>query len=66
METSTFTNARDALDSIREALGEYAEDHNLRAIFEEAFEYDRERQAFVQTAYFDAFWAIVERNAIDA
>jgi hypothetical protein len=68
MDTATFTTSHDALDSIREALGEYADDHDhdLRAIFEEAFDYDYERQVFVQAVDFIEFWAIVERNAVDA
>lgn len=66
MNTATFTTSSDALDSIREALGEYAEDHDLPAIFGEAFDYDYERQVFVQAVDFIEFWAIVERNAVDA
>jgi hypothetical protein len=66
MNTATFTTSHDALDSIREALGEYADDHDLRPIFEEAFDYDYERQVFVQAVDFVEFWAIVERNAIEA
>jgi hypothetical protein len=65
MNTTTFTTSRDALDSIREALGEYADDHDLRAIFGETFEYDCKRQAFVQAVDVDEFWAIVSRHAID-
>jgi hypothetical protein len=66
MDTATFTTSSDALDSIREALGEYADDHDLPAILGEAFEYDRERQAFVQSVDADEFWTIVSRHAIDA
>jgi hypothetical protein len=66
VNTQTFTTDRDAIDFIRECLGEYAADHNLRAIFEEAFDYDAARQAFVQAVDVDEFWAIVERNAIEA
>lgn len=70
MSTQTFTTDRDAIDFLRECLGEYpdlrTDDHNLRAIFEEAFDYDAARPGFVQCVGAEEFWKIVERNAFEA
>ena len=64
MNTETFTTDRDALDNITQALGEYAEDFDTRAIFDEAFTFDADRQAFVQTVDADEFWTICSRHDI--
>lgn len=64
MNTETFTTKTDALDRIiLPALGEWAEDHDVDAIFDEAFEFDTAAQAFYQSATEEEFWEIVERHA---
>lgn len=60
---TTYTTNLDAIAAIREALGEHADQHDLDAIFDEAYAYDPEAQGFVQTVDTDEFWAIVERHA---
>ena len=62
---NTYTTRQDAIAyAIEPALGEYADQHDLDAIFEATFAYDADAQAFVQTADDETFWAAVEANAL--
>ena len=58
----TYTTKQDAITyAILPALGEYAADHDVDAIFDATFTY--EGTGFVQTASVEEFWAAVEANA---
>ncbi len=60
--SDTYTTKQDAIEqAILPALGEYADDHNIDAIFDATFAY--EGAGFVQTATVDEFWVAVEANA---
>lgn len=68
-----FTTITDVYNDIRTALGEYAEDHDIEAIADEAYEYRTSEDAdgnqiltsagFEQIVDTDDFWAIAEKHA---
>lgn len=69
-----YTTKTDAIEqAILPALGEYAADHDIDAIFDEAFAYridtnDRGQElldsaGYEQTVDTDDFWAIVAKHA---
>ena len=60
--SDTYTTKQDAIEqAILPALGEFAADHDVDAIFNATFAY--EGAGFVQTATVDEFWAAVEASA---
>ena len=60
--SDTYTTKQDAIEqAILPALGEFAADHDVDAIFNATSAY--EGAGFVQTATVDEFWAAVEANA---
>lgn len=70
-----FATIGDACAEVRSALGEYADEHNVEAIADQAFAwyraYDPEtnveylhEQGWYQTVSADEFWQIAEANRI--
>ena len=60
--TGTYSK-NDALNAIRNDLTDWAEDHDIEAIFDAAFAYDKVAGGFYQAVDGDEFWQIVEANA---
>lgn len=70
MNTQRYTTRQDAVEQvILPSLGEYADGHNIDAIFEACFAYDPcsghiQDAGFVQIATEGEFWETVQRHAL--
>ncbi|MDJ1372217.1 hypothetical protein [Gulosibacter molinativorax] len=70
-----YTTRTEAIESIIEALGEFADEHDIDAIADEVIEYDDaydaeknvyhlDRQGFYIKPDTEEFWAIVQKHAL--
>lgn len=56
-----YATKKDAVgQEIIPALGEYVDDFDIDKIFDRAFEYSADLQAFVQTVDTEGFWVIAQ------
>lgn len=60
----TLTTRQDVTAEIIEALGEYAQEHDVDRIADACYAYNAEAQRFEQIVDTDGFWAEVEKAAL--
>lgn len=66
MAAKVYTTKTDAIDyAIEPALGEYASDFDMGAMFDELFEYDEKEGGFVERAGID-FFEVAQAHDITA
>ena len=60
----TLTTRDDVTAEIIEALGEFAQEHDVDKIADACFEYSAATNRFEQVVDIDGFWAEVEKAAL--
>ena len=64
--TTVYTTITDAIERyIEPALGDYADDYDMEAIFDDLFEYDEAKRGFVEREDLD-FYEVAQAHDVSA